>query len=92
MTRTTSIRFPQSPEATAKLLALDESFIGTPDYMGLAYFWHYCYRHSLRDASRARRCRVHDALVRAGLPLNGESPAHDAIIINDPHFNPLKSI
>jgi hypothetical protein len=81
MSRSTKILWPVTGEGTLKLLALDESFIGTPDYMGIAYFWNYRYRHSLRGAKAGRRVRVHAALLKAGLPLDGESPAHDAIIM-----------
>jgi hypothetical protein len=66
--------------ATNDLLKLDKTFRGTDDYMGIAYFWHYEYRHFLRDASYARRRRVHAALLRAGLDVAAASPAHDTII------------
>jgi len=49
--------------AFRKLLELDSSLIGTPDYMGLAYFWHYTYRHYLRDASPINRHKVHSAFI-----------------------------
>ena len=46
-------------EAFSKLLWLDKSFVGTPNYMGIAYFWNYEYRHYLRDMSGYRRRLVH---------------------------------
>lgn len=58
----------------------DQTLVGTPDYQGIAYFWNYGYRHYLRDASYGKCRRVHDAFLRAGLPLDGESPEHLAII------------
>ena len=66
--------------ATEKLLALDRTFIGTDDYMGMAYFWSYTYRHSMRPASYAVCRRVHRAFRAAGLPVSGESPAHARIV------------
>lgn len=46
-------------EAFSKLLELDQSFVRTPNYMGIAYFWNYEYRHYLRDMSQYRRRLVH---------------------------------
>lgn len=62
----------------------DEARIGTPDYQGRAYFWHYDLRHYLRDCSDERRREVHAALLAAGLPLDGTSPAHEKIICIEP--------
>jgi len=59
---------------------LDKTFIGTEDYMGRAYFWNYKYRHYLRDTSDYRRRLVHKHFINAGLPLDGESAEHLAII------------
>lgn len=67
-------------EATSKLLALDATLVGTPHYMGAAYFWSHEYRHYLRDATTAQRCAVHDHWLAEGLPLLGESDRHLAII------------
>lgn len=74
------IRTPMKSENYAKLDALDESFIGTKDYMGLAYFWNYEYRHSLRDCTLRNRIKIHDAFVKARLVINGESDEHLSII------------
>lgn len=63
-----------------RLLEMDHELIGTPDYMGGAYFWNYEYRHTLRDASALVRVRVHDAWLAAGLPLDGKSKKHQAIL------------
>jgi hypothetical protein len=62
------------------LMALDKSLIGTYDYMGRAYFWHYKYRHYLRDASQSKRRRVHKMMLDAGLDVLGETESHDKII------------
>jgi hypothetical protein len=72
---------PYTPKGIYALLELDKSFIGTPDYMGIAYFWNYEYRHYLRDATRYRRRLVHKKLVEAGLDLVGYTPAHTAIVV-----------
>ena len=71
---------PWTPEGIRKFLDLDKSFIGTPDYMGMAYFWHYDYRHYLRDSSPYRRRLVHKHLCAAGLDPVGNTPEHTAII------------
>ena len=67
-------------ESYDRLLALDHSLVGTDDYMGLAYFWHHEYRHTLRDCTHVSRARVHDELRAAGLPLDGCSANHGKII------------
>ncbi len=69
-----------TPEGTQKLLELDASFVGTPDYMGIAYFWAHRYRHVLRDVSPARRRAVHAKLIKTGLAPDEESPEHDRIV------------
>ena len=66
--------------ATEKLLELDRSFIGTEHYMGYAYFWNYEYRHYLRDATISSTRKVHHALLKAGLAVDGESEEHYKII------------
>jgi hypothetical protein len=72
---------PWTPQGLRKFLDLDKSFIGTPDYMGVAYFWHYDYRHYLRDSSRYRRRLVHKHLIMAGLDPTGNTKAHTEIIL-----------
>jgi hypothetical protein len=71
---------PWTPIGLRKFLELDASFIGTPDYMGVAYFWHYDYRHYLRDSSPYRRRLVHKHLMAAGLDPAGNTSAHTAIV------------
>jgi hypothetical protein len=71
---------PWTPEGLRKFLELDKSFIGTPDYMGVAYFWHYDYRHYMRDSSRYRKRLVHKHLCALGLSLDGNTPLHTAIV------------
>jgi hypothetical protein len=71
---------PWTPLGLRKFLELDASFIGTPDYMGIAYFWHYDFRHYLRDSSRYRRRLVHKHLIEAGLAPDGNTKEHESII------------
>ena len=54
-------------EASLKLLNLDKTLVRTPDYMGIAYFWHYDFRHYLRDASYAKRRRIHNQWLKHGI-------------------------
>ena len=67
-------------EAMSAVMDLDRSFVGTPNYMGVAYFWSYSYRHYLRDASIAMRRRIHNKMLDCGLEVNGESEMHSQII------------
>lgn len=68
-------------DAFCKLDRLDKSLVGTPDYMGLAYFWG-CngVKHYLRDASIYQRKQIHKKWLEQGLDLLGESDAHYAVI------------
>ena len=67
-------------EALRAILEIDKGFIGTPHYMGVAFFWNYDYRHFLRDASVARRRDAHSRLLDAGLSVCGSSDAHFRIM------------
>jgi|TARA_R110001592_G_scaffold270435_1_gene536891 hypothetical protein len=66
--------------ATKALLDLDDSYIGTPNYMGITYFWHHEYRHYLRDASPSQRIRVHKKWLDADLDLDGITKKHWDIV------------
>ena len=79
----------------------DKAYLGTKAYQGLAYFWAYRYRHTLRDCSNASRRLVHDLFLKEGLELSGETRRHDEImdkVFNNPvhtkklekAFNPYK--
>jgi len=70
-----------SIKAYGALNDVDKGFVGTPDYMGLAYFWgsNGC-KHYLRDASIAQRKRIHRLWLEADLDLHGETLAHYAVI------------
>lgn len=67
-------------EATQAIIKLDASFVGTENYMGVAYFWEYEYRYPMRDASVATCKAVHAKMLKADLKVNECSPAHDEII------------
>ena len=67
-------------DATDALIKLDETFVGTPNYLGMTYFWAYEYRHYMRDASIAQRVKVHKKWLQAGLDFLKTSQAHWDII------------
>lgn len=62
------------------MLRIDEAMIGTPDYMGLAYWWDGEYKHTLRDASPKQRKIAHDRILAAGLRLDDVGSEHESII------------
>jgi len=70
-----------SIDAFIALNHLDAGFIGTPDYMGIAYFWAMDYKHDLREASYSKRRKVHGAFLKAGLEVNGISKHHEEIVL-----------
>jgi len=67
-------------KASQKVRDLDETFVGTPDYMGIAYFWNLAYKYEMRATSSDKRRAVHRAFLKDNLPLDGESPEHAAIV------------
>jgi len=70
-------------EAFDKIFKLDKTFVGTENYLGLAYFWAYGYRHYLRDCTMAKRRKIHKKWLQAGLNLEG---------ISDQHLNIIKTV
>jgi len=70
-----------SIDATIAISKIDESFIGTDNYMGLAYFWSVDndYKHMLRDCGPLKRSRIHGELLSLNLSLNGNSEEHHKI-------------
>lgn len=66
--------------AFIKMHELDQKFIGSFDYIGLAYFLSYEYRHYLRDASIEERRLVHNNFLNHGLTLEDASEKHFTII------------
>jgi hypothetical protein len=71
---------PISHTSFCALSAHDETLIGTPAYLGVAFFWNHEYRIPMRDVSFTTRRRVHRALLTAGLALDGKSRKHQQII------------
>tara|TARA_R100001510_G_C7556980_1_gene138501 strand:- start:88 stop:372 length:285 start_codon:yes stop_codon:yes gene_type:complete len=63
-----------SPTATQALYALDRTYVGTEDYLGLAYYWDHEVKHWMRDASTAKRKKIHELLLKAGEKPVIESP------------------
>jgi len=76
----TSASITLTPKALLLLSKIDESLIGTDDYMGIAWFWNYEYRHVLRNLTFKKRRKCHNALLKAGLNVSEESPEHKIII------------
>jgi len=53
--------------AINELFDLDKKFVGTHDYLGLAFFWGYEFKHWLRDCTVAERKKVHSEWLKQGL-------------------------
>ena len=51
------------------LKEIDNFLVGTSYYMGLAYFWHYDYRHYLRDKTPNKLKKIHDLFIRNKIPI-----------------------
>jgi hypothetical protein len=73
-------RLPVTSRAFQLVYSLDRGLVGTPDYMGLAGWWNDDYKHRLRAASTIERKKAHDRILAAGLPLDGASDEHAAIV------------
>jgi hypothetical protein len=68
-------------KAYCALYELDKKFVGTSDYMGLAWFWgSNGTRHYLRGASVHQMKTVHKKWLEAGLALNGDTERHYEIL------------
>jgi hypothetical protein len=67
-------------EAYMLLWHSDKNFVGTQNYVGLAYYWNYDYRHYLRDASPYLKRKVHSEFIKNGLDLTGSTEKHLSII------------
>ena len=57
---------PMTYNAFAAVRELDLQFVGTDQYMGVAYFWHHEYKHTLRQATPRQRRITHHKILRAG--------------------------
>jgi hypothetical protein len=69
-----------SNAAFTKMYELDKQFVGTENYMGLAYYWNYEYRHYLRDAKPYIRMKVHNSFLIENLPIADATEKHFQII------------
>ena len=67
-------------EAFVKVHELDQTFINTPNYLGVAYFWNYEYRHYLREASTTQRKEVHKLFRQFEIGIDKASYLHLEII------------
>jgi len=74
------MKLPITLDAHLALIKLDEKYIATDNYMGIAFFWDDAYKHTLRSASPVQCKKVHDAWLKANLDLAEESPQHQAIL------------
>ena len=70
-----------SPTARQALYALDKTYVGTEDYLGLAYYWDHEVKHWMRDASTAKRKKIHELLLKAG-----EAPVKDVEFPDSRYF------
>ena len=70
-----------SPTATQALYALDKTYVGTEDYLGLAFYWDHEVKYWMRDASTAKRKKIHELLLKAG-----EEPVSDLGFSNLRYF------
>jgi hypothetical protein len=68
--------------ALCKITEIDREFVGSPDYMGVAQFWDWQHPQKTRlsRASVSARRKIHAALVKDGLDLNGDTGIHRSII------------
>ena len=80
MNATTDYTLPVTLDAFHEVYKLDIKFCGTPNYLGIAFFWNPEYKQFLRIATPKQRKLVHDRLIAAGLKLNGVSDKHKAIV------------
>ena len=75
--------------ATKAILELDKSFVGTPDYMGVAYFWTHEFKHTLRDVTVSQRRRIHKLWLKEGLSFEG---GYDPKIDTAPHWEGINRV
>lgn len=68
----TVYRIPLTLRSFEALMTMDEKLVGTADYMGIAYWWGQRCKQMLREATPTERKATHDAIIRAGLPLDSD--------------------
>jgi hypothetical protein len=74
--QTAKVTLDCTAEAYMKIVRLDESFIGTYNYMGHAFFWATEYKHELRGLSINERRAVHHMWMEIGLDVEDVSELH----------------
>jgi len=75
--------------ASQAVIRLDQMFIGTPDDMGVAYFWSHEFKHWLRACTVAERRRVHSEWLKRGLSFEA---GVDPVIDCTPHWKIIKRV
>ena len=66
--------------AFKEIYQIDKKFIGTYDYMGIAYFWSLDYKHTMRDLSEVDRRRVHNMWLDYNLDVSATSELHQELL------------
>ena len=68
--------------AMMKLTEADRQLIGTPDYMGLAWFWKFSnpQKQVFSTASIKNRRKIHNEYLAQGLDIDGDSGIHRMIV------------
>jgi len=74
-------------KAFTDIYELDKQYVGTENYLGIAFFWNHEYRHYMRDISSAKRKKVHSLFLKENLDVVGKSNKHFEIIKKVTKFN-----
>jgi hypothetical protein len=74
-------------KAFCDIYDLDTKYVGTKNYLGLAFFWNREYRHYMRDISSAKRKKIHNLFIQNNLDIAGNSNKHFEIIKKVTKFN-----
>ena len=67
---TRCIQVPVTHLSYTLLYEIDEALINTPDYLGIAFFWAYEYRHILRNVTNEIRQQVHAEFMKLQIASN----------------------
>jgi len=76
-----------TPQAIDALIKLDNAFVGTPNYMGISYFWNHEYRHYMRN-NRKNWVKIHTLFLKEKLDVSGVSSRHKEIIKKYSSYGP----
>ena len=68
----TTLIFNNDMDQYKQIHKLDKSYVGTNNYMGLAYFWDHEVKHWLRDATPFQRVKVHKLFIANKIPFDNE--------------------